>query len=108
MVMENYLRFLAALVLVIGLIGAIAWVVRRFGLAGRLPSVKGRAERCLSVVEFMALDPKTRLVLVQRDQVQHLLLFGATGPIVVERGITAPEKPETNPIQAQIRTSPRT
>lgn len=95
--MENYLRFLAALVLVIGLIGAAAWMVRRFGLAGRLPSIKGRADRRLGVIEYMALDPKTRLVLVSRDQVQHLLLLGAAGPVVVERGITKPDQPETSP-----------
>ena len=94
--LENYLRFLAALVLVIALIAAIAWVVRRFDLFGRLPSVKRRAERRLGVVEYMALDPKTRLVLVSRDNIQHLLLLGAAGPVVVERGIVAPPQPETD------------
>ena len=95
--MESYLRFLAALVLVIALIAGIAWVVRRFGLAGRLSAVAGRSARRLKVIEFMALDPKTRMVLVQRDQTQHLLLLGAAGPVVVERGIAAPpldEAPE--------------
>lgn len=95
MELENYLRFLAALVLVIALIGGLAWVVRRFGLAGRLPSIKGRAERRLGVIEYTALDPKTRLVLVQRDHVQHLLVLGPAGPVVVERGITAPTQPDS-------------
>ena len=93
--LENYLRFLAALVLVIGLIGTVAWVARRFGLAGRLPSLKRRGERRLGVIEYMALDPKTRLVLVRRDDTQHLLLLGAAGPVVVERGIAEPAPPET-------------
>ena len=92
--MESYLRFLAALILVISLIAAIAWVVRKFGLAGRLSAVGGRTARRLKVVEFMALDPKTRMVLVQRDEIQHLLLLGANGPVVVERGIDAPPHPE--------------
>ena len=91
--MENYLRFLAALILVITLIAAIAWVVRRFGLAGRLSAVAGRPARRLKVVEYMALDPKTRMVLVQRDEIQHLVLLGANGPVVVERGIDAPPQP---------------
>ena len=93
--LENYLRFLAALILVIALIGAAAWVARRLGLAGRLPSAGGRAARRLGVVEYMALDPKTRLVLVRRDHTQHLLILGAAGPVVVERGITPPPRPET-------------
>ena len=94
MEVENYLRFLAALILVIALIGAIAWVVRRFGLAGRLSAVAGRPARRLKVVELMALDPKTRMVLVQRDQTQHLLLLGEKGPVVIERGIDATRQPE--------------
>ncbi len=94
MEVENYLRFLAALILVIALIGAIAWVVRRFGLAGRLSAVAGRPARRLKVVELMALDPKTRMVLVQRDETQHLVLLGANGPVVVERGIAALQQSE--------------
>ena len=93
--LESYFRFLAALVLVIALIGGVAWVVRRFGLAGRLPSIGGRTARRLGVVEYMTLDPKTRLVLIRRDDTQHLLLLGAAGPVVVERGIEAPPEPET-------------
>ena len=92
--LEYYLRFLAALILVIALIALVAWVARRFGFAGRLSQVGGRSSRRLGVVEFMALDPKTRMVLVQRDQTQHLLLLGVNGPVVVERGIDAPPGPE--------------
>lgn len=105
--LESYLRFLAALILVIGLIGAIAWVVRRLGLAGRLPAIKGRAARRLGVVEFMALDPKTRMVLVRRDETQHLILLGANGPVVVERGIDAPAEAETT-AERSADTSPDT
>ena len=93
--MESYLRFLAALILVIALIAGIAWVVRKLGLAGRLSAVGRRPARRLKVVEFMVLDPKTRMILVQRDETQHLLLLGASGPVVVERGIAAPQQSET-------------
>ncbi len=95
--LENYLRFLAALILVIAMIGAAAWAVRRLGLAGRLPSIGRRAARRLGVVEFMALDPKTRLVLVRRDDAEHLLLLGAGGTVVVERGIDPPPQAEAIP-----------
>ncbi len=105
--LENYFRFLAALILVIALIGAAAWVVRRLGLAGRLPSARGRAARRLGVIEYMALDPKTRLVLVRRDQTEHLLMLGAAGPVVVERGIDAPMQPESTP-ETILETTPET
>ena len=89
MELEGYLRFVVALVLVLGLIAAVAWGGRRLGLAGRLPMVSGRARR-LGVVEAAPLDPKHRLVLVRRDEAEHLLLLGPAGATVVERGIAAP------------------
>ena len=58
-------------------------------------SIGGRTARRLGVVEYMTLDPKTRLVLIRRDDTQHLLLLGAAGPVVVERGIAEPAPPET-------------
>ena len=82
----DYLRFGVALVLVLALIGVAAWAARRLGLAGRLPVAGGRTRR-LGVIEVTPLDPKHRLVLVRRDGVEHLLLLGSAGDVVVERGI---------------------
>jgi flagellar protein FliO/FliZ len=89
MELEGYIRFIAALALVLGLIGVAAWAARRFGLAGRLPMVAGRSRR-LGVVEAMSLDPKHRLVLVRRDDTEHLLMLGPAGAAVVEGGFSAP------------------
>ncbi|MBI1778645.1 MAG: flagellar biosynthetic protein FliO [Proteobacteria bacterium] len=86
----DFLRFFSALVFVLSLIGALAWLVRRFGLAGRLgaPRSSGR----LAVVEVAALDARRRLVLVRRDSTEHLLLLGGTSEIVVESGISRPSE----------------
>ena len=57
--MESYLRFLAALVLVIALIAGIAWVVRRFGLAGRFSHIStggGATLRMLEGRPFESVD----------------------------------------------------
>ncbi|MFQ5784684.1 MAG: flagellar biosynthetic protein FliO [Alphaproteobacteria bacterium] len=89
--LQGYLRFAFALVLVLGLIGLAAWAVRRFGLAGRLPLAAGKGRR-LGVVEMTVLDPKHRLVLVRRDRVEHLLLLGPTGDLVVERNVATPDE----------------
>ncbi len=89
MEIEGYLRFVVALALVLGLIAAAAWAARRLGLAGRLPVVTGRARR-LGVVEAVPLDPKHRLVLVRRDDAEHLLVLGPAGAAVVEAGIDPP------------------
>ncbi len=90
---ESYLRFAAALVFVLALIGASGWLLRRLhshGLAGRA----GRGVRRLAVVEGLVLDARRRLVLVRRDRVEHLLLLGPDRDLVIETRIAAPEEPE--------------
>lgn len=80
-----YLKFVAALLFVLALIGLLAWLARRFGLGLRAGPVVGA--RRLALVEVMVLDARRRLVLVRRDDVEHLLLLGANGESVVETGI---------------------
>ena len=92
----DYLRFVAALLFVLALIGLIGWAVRRGGLAGGLMRglSLGRAGadgRRLDVIEACAIDARRRLVLVRRDGVEHLLLLTPSGDTVVETGIVPPE-----------------
>lgn len=42
----------------------------------------------LAVIEARAVDSQRRLLLVRRDDVEHLVLIGGPGDIVVEQGIT--------------------
>ncbi|MCB9958569.1 MAG: flagellar biosynthetic protein FliO [Rhodospirillaceae bacterium] len=88
----DYWRFVAALVFVLGLILAVAWVVRRAGLAGaRRPTAGGRGRR-LAIVDTQVLDARRRLVLVRRDGVEHLLLLGVQGETVVESPIAPSDR----------------
>jgi flagellar protein FliO/FliZ len=91
MSIDTYLRFALALVFVLALIAGAAWLARRFGLGGRLAAAGGR--RRLAILEVLPLDAKRRLVLLRRDGAEHLILLGATGDLVVERGIAAPPAP---------------
>lgn len=91
--MAAYLRFVAALIVVLGLIMAAAWAMRRYGFQmGRSLAGTGRGARRLSVVETLGLDPKRRLMLVRCDGREHLLLLGPGGDLVIdgaERAATA-------------------
>ncbi len=79
-------RFFVAFLVVLGLIGAIAWAVRRFG-SGRLgTSTRGRQPR-LAVIDYASVDGRRRLILVRRDNVEHLLMIGGPSDIVVEPNI---------------------
>jgi flagellar protein FliO/FliZ len=95
----DYLRFMLALAFVLGLILGAALLAKRFGLGNQAP-MRLRGQKRLAIVESMALDTKHRLVLVRRDQTEHLIVVGATSDLVVETGITAPPTPAT-PTEAQ-------
>ena len=83
----NYLKFLAVLVLVIGLILALAAGLKRLGLASGSSGL-GRKRR-LATVETALLDGRHRVVLIRRDAVEHLLLVGPNTSQVIETGIPA-------------------
>lgn len=79
-----YAKAAAALLFVLALLGAFAFVARR--LSGGAIVLSKRQKR-LAIVEVAAIDPKRRLVLVRRDQTEHLLLIGGGSDLVVEGGI---------------------
>ena len=81
------LTFLFAFIAVLALIGVAAWLVRRFATnrLGANPN-RGRMPR-LAVIDAAAVDGRRRLVLVRRDNVEHLLMIGGPTDIVVEPNI---------------------
>lgn len=85
----SYARFILALILVLGLIFALTWVLKRLGLGQNQVGALGRRKR-LRVVETASLDSRHRLVLVRRDEVEHLVVLSPTSAQLVESAIPAP------------------
>src|SRR3954469_3383486 len=85
--MPQPIVFFFAFVVVLALIGVAAWLVRRFA-GNRLGANanRGRMPR-LAVIDAAAVDGRRRLVLVRRDNVEHLLMIGGPTDIVVEPNI---------------------
>ena len=79
--LADYLRFVAALAFVLGLIALLAWAARRFRLVG---ARSGTARR-LAVVEVLPIDPRRKLVLARCDGGEYLLLLGQDGNRLIER-----------------------
>src|SRR5437588_526942 len=80
-------RFVVAFVIVLALIGLTFWLIRRFGTARvGTAAQRGRQPR-LAVIDAAAVDGRRRLVLVRRDNVEHLLLIGGPSDFVVEQNI---------------------
>ncbi|MBC07777.1 flagellar biosynthetic protein FliO [Thalassospira sp.] len=86
MELSAYFRFVAALLFVLGIIGVFALLARRFVPGARNINRRGTKRR-LSVVEVVPVDTKRRLVLLKRDDTEHLVMLGPNGDTVVERNI---------------------
>lgn len=80
-----YLRFILALAGVLALIAIAAFILKRVGWGGMTAPKSG--QKRLAVTAAIALDGRRRLVLVRRDDVEHLLLIGGPADLVVENGI---------------------
>ena len=103
------LTFLFAFIAVLALIGVAAWLVRRFA-TNRLGANtnRGRMPR-LAVIDAAAVDGRRRLVLVRRDNVEHLLMIGGPSDIVVEPNIVRamPGRDQMAPRAAAGEQQPR-
>jgi hypothetical protein len=73
-------KFLIAFVVALAMLGVVGYLIRRFsGPRGRQPR--------LAVINAASIDGRRRLVLVQRDDVEHLLLIGGPTDVVIESNI---------------------
>jgi len=80
----EYLRFILALLVVVGLIAGAAWAAKRFGLA---PKISANNKGRLGVVAVHVVDTRRKLLLVRRDDREHLVLISPTTETVIETGI---------------------
>lgn len=82
----DFSRYFAALLVVLGLLGGVAVILRKGWLPSGLASFQGmdRRERRLSVKDSLILDPRRRIVIVKSDDVEHVLLLGPERETVLE------------------------
>lgn len=98
----NYLRFVLALLFVLGLIGVFAALLRRYGVGMASAPMRKGAKRRLQVVEVLALDAKRRAVLMRRDDVEHLVVLGPDQQTVVETGIAPSHQEDSHNTFADV------
>lgn len=109
--LPQYAMFAVALIFVLGLIFLLTWILRRVNgiQGGKAPF--SRRDRRLKVLEGASLGNRHRLVLVQRDNEEHLLLIGGVTDLVVERNINraapANTQSQTTPSEAARHIEPR-
>jgi hypothetical protein len=105
---ENGTKFVvAAVVVLLGLLclALVLWIVR-----GRpsSPFIRGGRNRTprLAVLDAAAIDTRRRLVLVRRDDVEHLILIGGPTDVVVETRI-ASQASTAEPAETPVQTADR-
>jgi flagellar protein FliO/FliZ len=98
---QSGLKVVLFVIVVLGLLALAFWLLRQFG-RGRLVSgaTRGRQPR-LAVIDQATVDSRRRLVLIRRDNVEHLLIIGGPSDVVVEQNIvraaTGPARPPAMP-----------
>ena len=92
--MQSAAGFFFAFIAVLALIGLAAWLFRRFSTSGLGTGAnRGRMPR-LAVVDAATVDGRRRLVLVRRDNIEHLLMIGGPSDIVIEPNIVRATPPQ--------------
>ena len=85
--MTDLLFWAMALLFTVSLILGLAFLLRRVIGQHNLPhsGIFGKsATRRLKIIESLPIDHKSRLVLIQRDNKEHLLILGQTSETVIE------------------------
>jgi flagellar protein FliO/FliZ len=85
----TFIRFLAAFLFVLALIGVCVWAARRFGLVARMSPGTKSGQR-LKIVDILPIDARRRAILLRRDNVEHLVILGEKEATLIESGIPAP------------------
>ena len=105
----NLFQYATALILVLAL-ALVALIARRYGnnpealkqqLGGKWGNWKKwefkAPEKRLAVVETLMLGPKQRLLIIRRDNVEHLVMMTADSACVVETNLPACAKTDGAP-----------
>ena len=110
---DLYLRFIVALIFVLALLGGFYLLARRISQRGI--GIGGGPR--LAVMEARSVDTRRRLVLVRRDDREHLLLIGGGADLLIEKDIPipatntiappAPEPASSGGLAARIAGLPR-
>ena len=111
--MMDILYYLLMLGLLAGMIVGGALVARGY-MTGTMPAMPGMAmfgpkpEKRLDVIEQSNVDGKRRLLLIRRDDVEHLIMTGGPVDVVIETGIgqQPPRRPLADVAEAPVYSRP--
>ncbi|MGA8172960.1 MAG: hypothetical protein WB816_19315, partial [Methylocystis sp.] len=94
---SQLLPYIIAIAFFLAAAALILYIVRMvFGRRIRAPGPRNRPRR-LDIVDAFELDRERQLVIVRRDNTEHLLLIGGPNDLLVEGGINRGEAAVSRP-----------
>ncbi|MGU3539930.1 hypothetical protein [Methylobacterium sp. A54F] len=107
-----FLQYVSIFAIIFAILTVIVLVVRR--LSGQGLAVSGRGTQRgrqprLGIVDIYELDRARQLILLRRDNVEHLLLVGGPNDVVIERNIQRGQRAAMDPVlrpEAGVEPSP--
>lgn len=87
--MSDGVVYIISITLLIVLSGLALWIARQ-SLGGAGAMFFQNKQKRLGLVEAASVDGRRRLLLVRRDNIEHLILTGGPIDLVVETGIQVP------------------
>ena len=95
--LSHIIKFSAALIFVLALMGGLALIMRKLERGN--PLIQHRKKR-LQIIETTPIDARRKLVLIKRDDQEHLLILGASTETVIESNIESQQDAEIVPLKA--------
>ncbi|WP_291842950.1 flagellar biosynthetic protein FliO [Maricaulis sp.] len=86
----SYLFAIAILVALLGGLGLFGYAIQKGWLLQQMTGLRqlGGQDRRLRICETLVIDPRRRLVILQADGTEHLVLLGMEGETVLSTGQT--------------------
>jgi flagellar protein FliO/FliZ len=96
--------FIFAVLAAVAAGAAVLFKAYRDGTSPSAVFFKPKPEPRVEVVEYASLDGKRKLVLIRRDDVEHLIMTGGPVDVVIETGIGEAPKRAAEPLARPATT----
>ncbi|MBM3544586.1 MAG: hypothetical protein FJX44_08810 [Alphaproteobacteria bacterium] len=98
--LDTLLLAVAAGLFVIALLALLFWAFKAFFGRSSSPGFLKTRDRRLAVIETATIDAQRKLVLLRRDEVEHLMVIGGPVDMVIESGIRP--RPHLQPLRDEV------
>jgi len=102
----SIINSLLALVLVLGLIALASALLRKYGANATRVSGRVKGVNRLQIVDSLAIDGRRKMVLLRRDDKEHLVMLSLDKETIIESDIEIPKEileKETLEVKSEVK-----